>query len=122
MASAKASRMIAAKVNIYKNYINGEWVKPAHGEHFENRNPANTTEIIGRFPRSGSEDVDNAVAAAKEAYKKWRLVPAPKRAEMLFTVGAILTRDKESISRDMTREMGKVLKETRGDTQEAIDQ
>src|SRR5882724_4120400 len=122
MASAKSVRMTATKVKKYKNYINGEWVDSSLGESFENRNPANTNEIIGRFQRSGSEDVDKAVAAAKEAYKKWRLVPAPKRAEMLFTVGAILTRDKEAISSDMTREMGKVLKETRGDTQEAIDQ
>jgi acyl-CoA reductase-like NAD-dependent aldehyde dehydrogenase len=122
MASAKSARMTATKIKKYKNYINGEWVDSSLGESFENRNPANINEIIGRFQRSGSEDVDKAVAAAKEAYKSWRLVPAPKRAEMLFTLGAILTRDKEAISRDMTREMGKVLKETRGDTQEAIDQ
>src|SRR5581483_8276779 len=122
MASAKSSRLSATKTKSYKNFINGEWVESSLGEYFENRNPANTNEVIGCFPRSGAEDVNKAVAAAKEAYKKWRLVPAPKRAELLFKVGEILMRNKESISRDMTQEMGKVLKETRGDTQEAIDQ
>ena len=83
--------------------------------------PPDTDELIGVFPNSGPEDVDAAVDAAREAYKKWRLVPAPKRGEMLFRVAELLVKRKEDLSRDMTREMGKVLAETRGDVQEAID-
>jgi len=106
---------------VFKNFINGKWVEPATGEHFENRNPANHKELIGLFPKSGREDVENAVAVAKEAYKSWRLVPAPKRGEILFRAGQLLVERKESFAADMTREMGKILDETRGDVQEAID-
>jgi acyl-CoA reductase-like NAD-dependent aldehyde dehydrogenase len=105
----------------FKNFINGEWVASASGGTIENRNPANTDELIGVFPASTQADVDNAVAAAREAYKSWRLVPAPKRAEILFRAAELLVKRKEEFSRDMTREMGKVLAETRGDVQEAID-
>jgi alpha-ketoglutaric semialdehyde dehydrogenase len=106
---------------VYKNLIAGEWVESSTGKTFENRNPANTNDIVGIFQRSGKEDVDRAVAAAKEAFESWRLVPAPRRAEIIFKAGEILTQRKEEYSRDMTREMGKILKETRGDVQEAID-
>src|SRR5260221_13644351 len=105
----------------YKNFINGEWVAPRGGKALENRNPANVDELIGFFPLSGREDVDAAVAAAKEAYRTWRLGPAPKRAEILFRAAELLVKRKEEFSRDMTRGMGKVLAETRGDVQEAID-
>src|SRR5467141_1742787 len=114
MATASAS-------HAYKNFINGEWVAPRSGKTLENRNPANSDELIGIFPLSSREDVDAAVAAAKEAYKSWRLVPAPKRAEILFRAAELLVKRKEEFSRDMTREMGKGLTETRGDVQEAID-
>jgi acyl-CoA reductase-like NAD-dependent aldehyde dehydrogenase len=106
---------------VFKNFINGEWVESRSGKAYENRNPANTDELVGMFVSSTSEDVDAAVDAAKEAYKKWRLVPAPKRAEILFRAAEILVQRKEEYSKDMTREMGKVLAETRGDVQEAID-
>jgi alpha-ketoglutaric semialdehyde dehydrogenase len=112
---------MASATRIYKNFINGEWVASKSGKTFENRNPANTDEIIGEFPASTSEDVEAAVQAAKHAYTKWRLVPAPKRAEILFKAAELLVKRKEEFSRDMTREMGKVLAETRGDVQEAID-
>src|SRR5215468_9226113 len=111
----------AAAARIFQNFIDGEWVAPKQGQFHENRNPANTDEIIGRFPLSSQPDVENAVAAASGAYKKWRLVPAPKRAEILFRAAELLVERKEDFSRDMTREMGKVLAETRGDVQEAID-
>src|SRR5271156_260062 len=106
---------------LFKNYINGEWVEARNGKAIENRNPANTDELIGMFPASSSEDVEAAIAAAKAAYKTWRLVPAPKRAEILFHAAEILVARKEDYAREMTREMGKVLAETRGDVQEAID-
>jgi len=114
MATASASRA-------YNNFINGEWVAPKQGKTLENRNPANTDELIGIFPLSCQEDVDSAIAAAKAAYKTWRLTPAPKRAEMLFRAAELLVKRKEEFSHDMTHEMGKVLAETRGDVQEAID-
>src|SRR5216683_6555706 len=114
MATAVAPR-------VFKNFINGEWVDSRSGKAYENRNPANTDELIGIFAASETEDVDAAVDAAKEAYNKWRLVPAPKRAEILFRAAELLLQRKEEYSKDMTREMGKVLAETRGDVQEAID-
>jgi alpha-ketoglutaric semialdehyde dehydrogenase len=106
---------------LYKNLIGGEWVASRTGKTFLNINPANSDDIVGEFQSSSAADIDNAVAAAAEAWKNWRLVPAPKRAEILYKTGEILTQRKEQYARDMTREMGKVLAETRGDVQEAID-
>ena len=105
----------------FKNLIGGKWVSAHSRKTFENRNPAKNRDLVGTFPSSDTRDVSDAVAAAKEAFKTWRLVPAPKRAEILFRAGEILTERKEQYARDMTREMGKVLEETRGDVQEAID-
>jgi acyl-CoA reductase-like NAD-dependent aldehyde dehydrogenase len=107
--------------NTYYNYIGGEWVESSSGEWFDNINPADTTDIIGRFPKSNAEDVNRAVAAAKSVATRWRRTPAPKRAEILFRLAQILEKNKEAFTRDMTREMGKVLKEAGGDVQEAID-
>jgi alpha-ketoglutaric semialdehyde dehydrogenase len=106
---------------VFKNYINGEWSEAASGRAFENRNPANTDELIGIFPDSTAADVDAAVDAARAAFETWRLVPAPKRAEILFRAAEILSKRKETLANEMTREMGKVLDETRGDVQEAVD-
>ena len=105
----------------YHNYINGDWVKSASDEWFDNVNPADTTDIVGRFPKSNAEDVNNAVEAAKNTATRWRRTPAPKRAEILFKLAQILERNKDEFTRQMTREMGKVLKEAGGDVQEAID-
>lgn len=105
----------------FRNFINGEWVTSQTGGTFENRNPADTRDLIGVFQKSDNRDVERAVAAAKDAFAKWRLVPAPKRAEILYKVGERLVARKEEYAREMTREMGKILKETRGDVQEAID-
>lgn len=103
------------------NFIGGEWVPAASGKTFENRNPADRDDLVGVYPESGKEDVEAAVAAAKKAFPAWRNTPAPRRAEVLYAAGEILKRDKEKLARLMTREMGKVLAETRGDVQEAID-
>ncbi|HYE66595.1 MAG TPA: aldehyde dehydrogenase family protein [Pyrinomonadaceae bacterium] len=108
-------------VKTYHNYIGGEWVASASGETSENLNPADTRDTVGRFPISTKEDVDRAVEAAMSAYERWRRTPAPRRAEILFRLGEILMRRKERYAAEMTREMGKVLKETGGDVQEAID-
>jgi len=105
----------------FQNFINGEWCDAKSGATFENRNPANWSELIGTFPKSGFEEVDRAITAAKEAQKSWRLVPAPMRGNILKKVGDLMTERKEFLAREMTREMGKVLKETRGDVQEGID-
>jgi aldehyde dehydrogenase (NAD+) len=106
--------------HMYKNYIGGKWQDAQSGETFPNYNPA-TGELIGYFPSSGEAEANAAVEAAKAAFEKWRLVPAPKRGEILFRVGELLKQRKEELARTMTQEMGKVLKETRGDVQEGID-
>lgn len=105
----------------YQNYINGKWVDAISGKTFENRNPANWDEVIGTFPLSEKQDVDEAVKAARRAFETWRLVPAPKRGDILRKVGDLMTARKDELARLMTREMGKVLLETRGDVQEGID-
>jgi acyl-CoA reductase-like NAD-dependent aldehyde dehydrogenase len=111
----------ATRTKVYKNFIDGEWVDASTGQTFEDRNPADTRDVVGIFQRSGKEDVDNAVAAAKQAFTKWRLIPAPRRAEIIYSAAEMLMERKEEFARDMTREMGKILKETRGDVQEAVD-
>src|SRR5438270_10193881 len=111
----------AVRPTLFKNYINGDWVEATSGVAFEDRNPANTRELVGMFPRSTAEDVDAAVRAAADAFQSWRLVPAPKRAEVLYRAAETLVKRKDDLARDMTREMGKVLAEARGDVQEAID-
>jgi acyl-CoA reductase-like NAD-dependent aldehyde dehydrogenase len=105
----------------YANFVGGKWVASESGATFENRNPANTDDLVGVFPDSTANDAASAITAAKHAFESWRLVPAPKRAEILFTAAQIIAARKEAFARDMTREMGKVLEETRGDVQEAID-
>ena len=107
---------------VYTNLIGGEWKPAGSGKTIPNLNPADHTDVVGEFPASQAEDVADAVAAAKKAYASWRLVPAPKRAEVLMKTGLLLQERKEKYARDMTREMGKVLAETRGDVQEAIDE
>ena len=106
---------------LFKNYINGKWKTSASGETFENVNPANHKEVLGRFQKSNKKDVNEAIAAAENAQKAWRETPAPKRGEILFRVAERLLQNKESLAQDMTREMGKIIGETRGDVQEAID-
>jgi alpha-ketoglutaric semialdehyde dehydrogenase len=104
----------------FQNYIEGEWVGAASGETFESTSPANG-DTIGTFPKSGPEDIDRAVAAAKAAYEEWRLVPAPKRGEVLFRFAQLLENEKDDLTDLITREMGKVKPEAAGDVQEAID-
>src|SRR6202046_4539920 len=105
----------------YKNLIGGQWVSAESGKTLLTHNPANGNEVGGEFQASTETDVDRAVKAARAAYRQWRLYPAPKRGEILYRTGELLLRHKEKLARDMTREMGKVLSETRGDVQEAAD-
>ena len=112
---------IAAQGTTYHNFIDGAWVPSVSGDLFENRNPANSDDLIGVFQKSTRKDVQQAIEAARRAYSHWRHVPAPRRAEILFRAAQLIVERKESLAREMTREMGKVLDETRGDVQEAID-
>ncbi len=105
----------------YLNYIDGKWRPAESGQWFENRNPANWDEVIGAFTRSDRRDVDRAVQVARKAFDEWRLMPAPHRGAIIKRAGDLMVERKELLARDMTREMGKVLAETRGDVQEGID-
>lgn len=105
----------------FKNHIGGAWEEAASGETFESRNPARTSDLVGRFPNSGDADVDRAVRAAREAFQTWSRTPAPQRGEILRHLGDVLTERKDELAFEMTREMGKPRVETRGDVQEAID-
>jgi alpha-ketoglutaric semialdehyde dehydrogenase len=105
----------------FQNFIAGRWCDAASGRTSENRNPADTNDVIGTWPSSGAEDVQRAVESATRGFELWRRTPAPLRGDVLRRVGDLLTERKEEIARAMTREMGKVLNETRGDVQEGID-
>ncbi len=104
-----------------RNYIAGQWLSAAGGATLESRNPADSHELVATFPRSAPVDVDTAIAAARKAYRTWRLVPAPARAEYIHRVGELLLKHKEELAQLMSREMGKPLTEARGDVQEGID-
>ena len=111
---------MATAIRQFKNFVGGEWVDAADGETFESVVPA-TGEVLGTFPRSTADDVDRAVAAAKEAFREWRLVPAPERGAILLRFAFLLEEEKAELTELMSREMGKVLAEAGGDVQEAID-
>ncbi|MGE5245642.1 MAG: aldehyde dehydrogenase family protein [Betaproteobacteria bacterium] len=115
------ARKNSPSVPVHYNFIDGEWTPSGSGDTFENRNPARPDDLIGRFQRSSRADAARAIEAARRAYERWRLVPAPRRAELLFRAAQLMADRKEALARDMTREMGKILDETRGDVQEAID-
>ena len=112
--------MAVTGIRSFKNFIGGEWVDAASGETFESLSPADG-EALGSFPRSGAEDVDRAVEAAKAAFAEWRLVPAPERGLVLLRFARLLEEAKDELTELMTHEMGKVWAEAGGDAQEAID-
>ena len=105
----------------FKNFIAGQWVAPSTGAYFENRNPADTRDLVGNFPKSGAADVEAAVASAKRGFELWRRTPAPLRGDVLRRIGDLLSSRKAELADLMTREMGKPLAETAGDVQEGID-
>ena len=109
------------RMKLFKNFIGGAWVEPSTGAYFDNSNPADTTDVIGRFPLSTKADVDRAVASAAHGFERWRRTPAPARGDAIRRAGDILVRRKDEIADLMAREMGKPLTETRGDVQEGID-
>lgn len=105
----------------YANFIDGKWVQSSSRKTFKVVNPADTSETVGHFPDSNQKDMNKAVRSAVKAYESWRLTPAPARGEILFRAGLLMEKHKTELAKLMTREMGKVLKETEGDVQEAID-
>ena len=120
-ADPAARDQAAPDVPTFKLFIAGEWVDGVSGETFESRNPADTRDLVGRFQAGTAADVARAIRAAETAGLLWRRTPAPKRGEILYRFGALLAEHKERLARAMTREMGKVLAEARGDVQEGID-
>src|SRR6185437_5470035 len=106
---------------VYQNFIGGEWRSSQSGETFVSTNPARTSEVIGHYQKSSAADLEDAVAAATKAQPAWEATPAPARGEILYRAAQILEQRQEELAQLMTREMGKVLKETRGDVQIAID-
>jgi aldehyde dehydrogenase (NAD+) len=105
----------------FQNFIGGQWVAPIGSEYFENNNPADVSDTIGRFPLSGAADVEKAVESARRGFEIWRRTPAPARGDVLRRIGDIMSKRKDEIADLMTREMGKPLTETKGDVQEGID-
>ena len=110
-----------AETPTFRLFIAGEWVESTSGATFESGNPADTRDVVGRFQQGTAADVARAVRAAEQAGALWRRTPAPKRGEILYRFGALMAENKERLARSMTREMGKVLAEARGDVQEGID-
>ncbi len=106
---------------ILKNYIDGKWIFSENKKTFNSVNPANTEDIVAKVPQSDFKDVDKAVRAAKEAFQEWRLIPPPKRGEILYEVANLLKQNKNKVGDLVAREMGKQKKEAYGDVQEAID-
>ena len=112
--------MSVSAAPVFENYIGGRWIRSTSGRVLENRNPANRDDLIGLFPDSTIDDGVAAIEAARNAFDAWRLTPAPKRAEILFRAAQLIVERKEEFARDMTREMGKVLEETRGDVRQPV--
>lgn len=102
----------------FGNYINGEWVT---GPTFENRNPANTDELVGLFVKASAADVSRAAEAAEAAFSAWSALPGPARGNYLYKVADILDRKFDEISADMTREEGKTLPEAKGEVRRSIN-
>ena len=111
----------ASDIPTFRHFIAGEWCDSTSGATFESRNPADTRDVVGRFQQGTGADVAMAVSAAWAARPMWQRTPAPKRGEILYAFGALMAEHKERLARAMTREMGKVLSEARGDVQEGID-
>jgi aldehyde dehydrogenase (NAD+) len=109
---------MAANPPTFANYINGEWIS---GPLFDNRNPANTDEVVGRFVKGSAADVHAAADAAQAAFPAWSGLTAPGRGNYLFKVADILDRNFDQISADMTREEGKTLPEAKGEVRRAIN-
>src|SRR5947208_16466676 len=105
----KAVAALPGVMKTFQLFIAGDWVDSVSGETFESRNPADRRDVIGRFQAGTKADAAMAIRAAEMALPRWKATPAPKRGEILYRFGELMARDKEKLSRAMTREMGKVL-------------
>jgi alpha-ketoglutaric semialdehyde dehydrogenase len=103
----------------FGNIINGQEV--SRSETFLSKNSSNFSDVLGEFPVASVDQVRAACDAAAAAFKTWGKTPAPIRGEVIGRIGAAIAREKEALSQLLSREMGKTLKEARGDVQEAID-
>ncbi|HEX8985616.1 MAG TPA: aldehyde dehydrogenase family protein, partial [Bryobacteraceae bacterium] len=104
---------------LFRNYIDGQWVEGAGT--FENRNPADSGEVVGLFARGTSANVVAAAEAAQAAFPAWAGMAAPARGSLLFKAADILERNFEQISAEMTREEGKTLPESKGEVRRSIN-
>jgi aldehyde dehydrogenase (NAD+) len=104
-----------------KNYINGKWVASASGKSVPNVNPANTDEVLCHTPLSTRDEAKAAIAAAKEAYPKWKATPGPVRGKLLFKAMQLLQERIEDVAIALTKEEGKILRESRGEIQRALN-
>jgi aldehyde dehydrogenase (NAD+) len=105
----------------FRNFVGGQWVGAKSGATFENRNPADTSELVGLFAKSDRDDTREAIAAAQSAQPKWAAIPAPKRGEILYRAANLIESRADAIAREMTREEGKTLPEARGEVGRAIN-
>jgi alpha-ketoglutaric semialdehyde dehydrogenase len=105
----------------FKNFINGKLVPPVSGEYFENLNPADNRDIVGLFPKSGQQDIESAVQAAKKAFPAWSTMPPPGRGELIYKAADLLLKNQEALARVIVREMGKTLPESMGDIKSSAD-
>jgi alpha-ketoglutaric semialdehyde dehydrogenase len=105
----------------FKNFIGGQWIGARSGATFENRNPADTDELVGLFAKSDRDDTREAIAAAAAAQPVWAAMPAPKRGEVLYRAANLLESRADQVAREMTREEGKTLPEARGEVGRAIN-
>jgi len=105
----------------FLNYIGGKWTKSKTGKTFQVSNPANPSQILGDFQLSGREDVQEAMKAARDGLKRWATTPAPQRGKILYRAARILDELAENLSKTLTMEEGKTLKESEGEVRRAID-
>lgn len=107
-------------VPVYGAYRNGEWSAADSGETLENRNPARSDDVIGRFASGGKSDTEKAIAAASEAKREWARTSPIERANILYKASELLAVRAEDVGRELTREEGKTLAEGIGETKRAV--
>ena len=113
--------MATTELKTYNNFIGGEWVASSTGETYEISNPARKSTVLGAFQRSGAEDAERAIAAAKKAQEAWAQTPAPSRASVLFKALSIMERRADEMGRSITTEEGKPLSDGMGEVKRAMN-
>lgn len=104
---------------VYGNFINGEWIESVSGETFSIYNSANNKQLIASFQDSNEHDVNQAVEAAHEAFKKWSKVPGPDRGAVLFRFADLLEQNSDELAFMLSAEQGKALAESKGEVSRA---